>query len=204
MDRGRRVDRRQRARVGGAIHVRALLCRDARGICVGSRPDRTRILAELAGFRRLRASGRLALRPLGNTDGRGGRRSDPWRGPGAYRPGHVARALLSGLRRARRRGYGRHAHSIDDDRDAMVRAFARHGDGGAERRRTGKRGGLLSFERVAHLGPGLAHGAGGLWVHRRGRDRLAHAPLPGAACPEASPDGGRIFFQSLSGDARRR
>ena len=196
MDRGRRVDRRQRARVGGAIHVRALLCRDARGVRVGARADGGRILAELVGLRRLRAGGRLAVRPLENADGRGGRRCDPRCGPGAHGPGDVARAVLPVLRRARRGGDGRHADSIDDDRDAVVRAVARHGDGRAEHRWTGKRGGLLSSERVAHRHPGLAHGAGRLRGHRCGRDRLADAPLPRAAGRRESP--------TLQGHARHR
>jgi len=38
MDRGRRVDRGQRARLGRAIDVRALLRRDARGVCLGRGP----------------------------------------------------------------------------------------------------------------------------------------------------------------------
>src|SRR6266436_2640951 len=105
---------------------------------VGGRPDRARVLAELAGFRRLRAGGGLALRPLGNADGRDGRRGDPRCSPGAHGPGDVARAVLSVLRRSRRRGHRRHAHSIDDDRDAVVRAVARYGDGGAKRRWTGE------------------------------------------------------------------
>src|SRR5215472_17563939 len=99
MGRARSVDRDQRTRLGGALQLRAVLCRDAARTVVGPRADGPGLLAELAGLSGLLPRRGLAVRPLGRPRSRGDRRVIARRCPGTDRPSAIAPRVLLVVRR---------------------------------------------------------------------------------------------------------
>ena len=185
MGRGLGVHGHQRAGVGGALHVRALLRRAARGVRLGARTDRLRLLAELARVRRLRAGGGLAPRSLGRAGGRDDWRPGSRRGPGSHRPGDIAGGVLPVLRGNRRRRDRLPPHPRDHDRDALVRAGARDRDGDPEHRGPGQRGTRLPAERVAHRYAGVAPSPQRFRMHRGASAQPERSGRSGARCAVA-------------------